>query len=113
MGFKQKGNFMRTEELTGFNVSLKNLGIAWAQFVRPDCLDGLTHRIKRNLVETINQAQMDNAVRVLALTASGRALCAGDDISGQNKHISDEPLMPPIPAGHDNEICTYKGLREQ
>ena len=104
---------MRTEELTGFNVSLKNLGIARVQFVRPDCLDGLTHRIKRNLVETMNQAQMDNAVRVLVLTGSGRALCAGDDISGQNKDISDEPLMPPMPAGHDNEICTYKDLRDQ
>ena len=104
---------MRTEELTGFNVSLKNLGIARVQFVRPDCLDGLTHRTDRNLVETINQAQMDNAVRVLVLTGSGRALCAGDDISGQNKHISNEPIMPPIPAGHDNEICTYEGLRDQ
>ena len=104
---------MRTEELTGFNVSLKNLGIARVQLVRADCLDGLTHRIKRNLVETINQAQMDNAVRVLVLTGSGRALCAGDDISGQNKLISDEPLMPPIPAGHDNEIYTYEGLRDQ
>ena len=104
---------MRTEELTGFNVSLKNLGIVRVQFVRPDRLDGLTHRIKRNLVETMNQAQMDNAVRVLVLTGSGRALCAGDDISGQNKHISDEPLMLPIPAGHDNEICTFEGLRDQ
>ena len=104
---------MRTEELTGFNVSLKNLGIARVQFVRPDRLDGLTHRIKRNLVETINQAQMVNAVRVLVLTASGRAFSAGDDISGQNRHISDEPLMPPIPAGHDNESCTYEGLRDQ
>ena len=104
---------MRTEELTGFNVSLKNLGIARVQFLRPDGFDGLTHRIKRNLVETMNQAQMDNAVRVLVLTGSGRALCAGDDISGQNKHISDEPLMPPIPAGHDNEICAYEGLRDQ
>ncbi len=104
---------MRTEELTGFNVSLKNPGIARVQFVRPDCLDGLTHRTDRNLVETINQAQMDNAVRVLVLTGSGRALCAVDDISGQNKHIVDEFLMPPIPAGHDNEICTYDGLRDQ
>tara|TARA_B100000575_G_C22630208_1_gene389752 strand:+ start:165 stop:479 length:315 start_codon:yes stop_codon:yes gene_type:complete len=104
---------MRTEELNGFNVSLKNLGIARIQFVRGDCLGGLTHRIKRNLVETINLAQMDNAVRVLVLTGSGRALCAGNDISGQNKDISDELIMPPIPAGHDNEICTHEGLRDQ
>ena len=102
---------MRIGEFTGFNVALKNPGIAWIQFSTPDRLNGLTHRIKRDLVETINQAQMDNAVRVLVFTGSGRAFCAGDDISGQNKHISGEPLMPPIPAGHDSEIGTYEGLR--
>ena len=102
---------MRTGEFTGFNVALKNPGIAWIQFNTPDRINGLTHRIKRDLVETINQAQMDNAVRVLVFTGSGRAFCAGDDISGQSQHISGEPLMPPIPAGHDNEIGTYEGLR--
>ena len=102
---------MRTGEFTGFSVTLRNPGIAWIQFNTPERLNGLTHRIKRDLVETINQAQMDNAVRVMVFTGSGRAFCAGDDISGQQKHISGEPLMPPIPAGHDNEIGTYEGLR--
>ena len=55
---------MRTGEFTGFNVALKSPGIAWIQFNTPDRLNGLTHRIKRDLVETINQAQMDNAVRL-------------------------------------------------
>ena len=102
---------MRTGEFTGFSVTLRNPGIAWSQFNTPERLNGLTHRIKRDLVETINQAQMDNAVRVMVFTGSGRAFCAGDDISGQKKPISGEPLMPPIPAGHDNEIGTYEGLR--
>ena len=102
---------MRAGEFTGFSVTLRNPGIAWIQFNTPERLNGLTHRIKRDLVETINQAQMDNAVRVMVFTGSGRAFCAGDDISGQKKPISGEPLMPPIPAGHDNEIGTYEGLR--
>ena len=102
---------MRTGEFTGFSVTLRNPGIAWIQFNTPERLNGLTHRIKRDLVETINQVQMDNAVRVMVFTGSGRAFCAGDDISGQKKPISGEPLMPPIPAGHDNEIGTYEGLR--
>ena len=102
---------MRTGEFTGFSVTLRNPGIAWIQFNTPERLNGLTHRIKRDLVETINQAQMDNAVRVMVFTGSGRAFCAGDDISGQKKPISGEPLMPSIPAGHDNEIGTYEGLR--
>ena len=102
---------MRTGEFTGFSLTLRNPGIAWIQFNTPDRLNGLTHGIKRDLVETINQAQMDNAVRVMVFTGSGRAFCAGDDISGQKKPIAGEPLMPPIPAGHDNEIGTYEGLR--
>lgn len=104
---------MRAEELTGFNVSLKNLGTARVKFVTSNCLDGLTHRTDRNLVETINQAQMDNAAHVLVVTGSGRALCAVDNISGQNTHIVDEFFMPPIPSEYDNEIRTYEGLRDQ
>jgi 2-(1,2-epoxy-1,2-dihydrophenyl)acetyl-CoA isomerase len=63
------------------------------------------------LIETILQAQMDNAVRVLVFTGTGRAFCAGDDISGQGKEIGGDPLVPPIPPGHDSEIGTYEGLR--
>ena len=74
-------------------------------------LNGLTQPIKRDLVETIVQAQMDHAVRVLVFTGRGRAFCAGDDISGQNKMIGGEALMPPIPPGHDTETGTYEGLR--
>lgn len=102
---------MREGDFTGFNVTLREPGIAWIQFNTPDRLNGLTHGIKRDLIETINQAQMDNAVRVLVFTGTGRAFCAGDDISGQNKEIPGEALMPPIPPGHDNEIGTYEGLR--
>jgi len=102
---------MREGGFTGFNVTLREPGIAWIQFNTPDRLIGLTHGIKRDLIETINQAQMDNAVRVLVFTGTGRAFCAGDDISGQNKEIPGEALMPPIPPGHDNEIGTYEGLR--
>ena len=52
---------------------------------------------------------MDNAVRVLVFTGSGRAFCAGDDISGQvahwrTTHAADSP-------GHDLIIGTYEGLR--
>ena len=102
---------MRVGRFTGFEVSLREPGIAWIQFNTPERLNGLTHAIKRDLIETITQAQMDNAVRVLVFTGSGRAFCAGDDISGQGKAIPGEPLMPPIPPGHDSDIGTYEGLR--
>ena len=102
---------MRTGAFTGFEVELRDPGIAWIQFNTPERLNGLTQPIKRDLVETIIQAQMDNAVRVLVFTGEGRAFCAGDDISGQRKPLGGEPLVPPIPPGHDSDIGTYEGLR--
>ena len=102
---------MRIGSFTGFEVSLREPGIAWIQFNTPERLNGLSHGIKRDLIETITQAQMDNSIRVLVFTGSGRAFCAGDDISGQGKAIPGEALMPPIPPGHDSDIGTYEGLR--
>ena len=102
---------MQTGAFTGFEVELREPGIAWIEFNTPERLNGLTQAIKRDLVETITQAQMDNKVRVLVFTGQGRAFCAGDDISGQGKAIGGEPLVPPIPPGHDSDIGTYEGLR--
>lgn len=102
---------MRIGSFTGFEVSVREPGIAWIQFNTPERLNGLSHGIKRDLIETITQAQMDNSIRVLVFTGSGRAFCAGDDISGQGKAIPGKPLMPPIPPGHDSDIGTYEGLR--
>ena len=102
---------MRTGAFTGFEVEIRDHGIAWIKFNTPERLNGLTQSIKRDLVETILQAQMDNAVRVLVFTGEGRAFCAGDDISGQSKPIGGAALVPSIPPGHDTEIGTYEGLR--
>ncbi len=71
---------MQTGNFTGFSVALRDPGIAWIQFNTPERLNGMTAGIKRDLIETVNQAQMDNQVRVLVFTGTGRAFSAGDDI---------------------------------
>jgi 2-(1,2-epoxy-1,2-dihydrophenyl)acetyl-CoA isomerase len=73
----------------------------------------MTHHMKRDLVETLLQAQMDDAVRVLVFTGSGRAFSAGDDITGRAP-TSDTgtALVPDIRRGHHNPIGTYNGLRQ-
>lgn len=102
---------MRLGSFYGFEVELRDPGIAWIRFNTPERLNGFNQAIKRDLIETISQAQMSNDVRVLVFTGEGRAFCAGDDISGQNKAIDGEPQVPPIPHGHDSPIGTYIGLR--
>src|SRR5262249_12721928 len=67
----------------GFEVALDEIGIAVITFNRPERLNGTTSHVKRDLVETLLQAQMDDAIRVVIFTGSGRAFCAGDDISGR------------------------------
>ncbi len=102
---------MDTGEFRGFNVTLRDPGIAWFQFSTPERLNGMTATIKRDLVEAVTQAQMDNGVRVVVFTGSGRAFCAGDDLKGYGAEIPGEALVPEISHGHDSGIGTYNGLR--
>ncbi|MBI2766704.1 MAG: enoyl-CoA hydratase/isomerase family protein [Chloroflexi bacterium] len=101
---------METGTFRGFEVAMHEPGIAVITFNQPERLNGTTQEAKRDLVETLAQAQMDDRVRVVVITGSGRAFCAGDDMSGRRPHEA-EGLVPPIPRGHENPIGTYEGLR--
>lgn len=95
----------------GFDVAVENPGIALITFNQPDRLNGMTATMKRDLLETITQIQMDDAVRVVVFTGSGRAFSAGDDISGKEDPNTEEGLVPDIFHGHHNHNGTYNGLR--
>jgi len=101
---------LQTGSFRGFDVGLRDPGVALITFNRPEKLNGLDQWIKRDLVETLIQAQMDDGVRVLLFTGSGRAFCAGDDISGRGRD-GGETIMPDIAGGHRDGIGTYNGLR--
>lgn len=102
---------MDTGNFRGFEVTVQDPGIAVVTFNQPERLNGFTQGAKRDLVETLLQAQMDDSVRVVVITGSGRAFCAGDDITGRRPPEGSAALVPPIPGGHNNEIGTYEGLR--
>ncbi len=102
---------MRTGNFRGFEVTLEDPGIALITLNQPDRLNGTTQPMKRDLVETMAQAQMDDGIRVVVITGSGRAFCAGDDMSGRRPSGEHESLMPDIPPGHGDPIGTYEGLR--
>ncbi len=101
---------MQTGSFRGFDVEVRDPGIVVITFNRPEKLNGLDQWIKRDLVETLVQAEMDDQVRVIVFAGSGRAFCAGDDISGKGRD-GGEVIMPDIPGGHRNAIGTYNGLR--
>src|SRR4249919_2521067 len=101
---------MQTGKFRGFEVTLHNPGIARITFNQPERLNGMTHHLKRDLVETLLQAQMDDVIRVVVFTGSGRAFSAGDDISGHPVSTTvTRALVPDIPPGHHNPSGTYNG----
>jgi 2-(1,2-epoxy-1,2-dihydrophenyl)acetyl-CoA isomerase len=96
---------------TGFELELLDPGIARFRFDQPERLNGMSAPMKRDLVEALLQAQLDNAVRVVLFTGSGRAFCAGDSLKDYVQGGAQTGLVPPIPPGHDTPIGTYDGLR--
>lgn len=102
---------METGNFRGFEVAVHDPGIAVITFNQPERLNGMTQPAKRDLVETLQQAQMDDGVRVVVITGSGRAFAAGDDITGRPVPGEGKALVPDIPRGHHNAIGTYEGLR--
>jgi len=97
-------------KLTGFELRIEEPGVVVCTFNEPERLNGMTHALKRDLVEVLIQCQMDDAVRVVLITGSGRAFSAGDDISGHARERKSA-LVPDIFRGHHNHIGTYEGLR--
>lgn len=96
----------------GFEVTVHDPGIALLTMNEPDRLNGMTQPMKRDMTEILLQCQMDDAVRVVVITGSGRAFSAGDDISGRGRTYADAPeLTPRLHAGHRTPIGTYDALR--
>jgi enoyl-CoA hydratase/carnithine racemase len=61
-------------------------GVIELRLNRPQRLNALTLALTRDLLAAVRHANQDDAVRVLLLTAEGRAFCAGKD--------RDDPATP-------------------
>ncbi len=57
-------------------------GVGTVTFDRPDKLNALNTVMLEELLAVLEQADADDAVRVLIVTGAGRAFCAGADLSG-------------------------------
>ena len=68
-------------EFRGFKVDIEDPGVVWITFNRPEKLNGFSSAIKRDMIEVLTQAQMDNNFRVIVFTDScGRR--AGTAVDG-------------------------------
>jgi 2-(1,2-epoxy-1,2-dihydrophenyl)acetyl-CoA isomerase len=96
----------------GFGVAMHDAGIALVTMNDPDHLNGQTPPMKRDLTEFFLRAQMDNTIRVVVLTGSGRAFSAGDDMTGRRRDWDErDKLAHSIPWDTSSAMGTYAGLR--
>jgi 2-(1,2-epoxy-1,2-dihydrophenyl)acetyl-CoA isomerase len=96
----------------GFEVATDGDGVTLITMNDPEHLNGTTQAMKRDLTEIFTRAQMDDDVRVVVITGSGRAFCAGDDMTGRARDWAGaEELMPSLAPGHRDAMGTYEGLR--
>jgi len=103
---------MDAGDYAGFSIAIHEPGIAVFTFNQPDRLNGMSVAMKRDLTEALLQAQLDDSVRVVVFTGSGRAFCAGDDLKAYGtEEGGGARRMPPIPRGHTEPITTYGALR--
>ena len=94
----------------GFSTTLEEPGILVVTFDRPETMNASTIGMKRDLVELLTRAQMDDAVRVLLFTGTGRGFWAGDDMKSYGADTAGA-VMGPIGAGHSTPLGTYDALR--
>ena len=96
----------------GFDIGLRDPGIAVITFNQPERLNGQTREIKRELIHTLLEIQYDDAVRVVVITGAGRAFSAGDDITDRTPNYGDAPVrVPDVDVGERGPIKSYGSLR--
>ena len=61
---------------------------------RPERLNALNARLRAEIVQVMQACQEDDDVRVVIITGTGRAFCAGDDV-----RASSDPGEPASPTG--------------
>ncbi len=72
---------------------LSDSGVLTIRMNRPDVLNSLNSDIVFAMIDALNEAASDDAVRAIVLTGNGRGFCAGADLAGGN-WPSEEGMSP-------------------
>lgn len=57
-------------------------GVSWITLNRPEAMNAVTWDQRERIIALLDAASADPAVRAVVITATGRAFCAGADLSG-------------------------------
>ena len=65
-------------------------GVLWITLNRPDKLNALTNTMITDLRVALEQASVDDQVRVVVLTGAGRGFCAGGDVESMANQLDSK-----------------------
>lgn len=71
-------------------------GVLWITLNRPNRLNALTNTMITDLRVALEQASVDDQVRVVVLTGAGRGFCAGGDVESMANQLDKKADAPPI-----------------
>ncbi len=93
---------MITGSYQGFDVEVTGGGVAVFTFARPERLNAMSFGCRRDLCELLGVVQLDDTVRVVLLTGSGRGFIAGVN----NRPTAAEPptLVSDLPPGDSARV---------
>jgi len=77
-----RGFLDHVDELTTIKVAMREPGILFITLSRPERLNAFDERMIREMRGVIWRSNFDESVRVIVITGTGRAFCAGRDING-------------------------------
>jgi 2-(1,2-epoxy-1,2-dihydrophenyl)acetyl-CoA isomerase len=94
--------------------------IRWLRLNRTEKLNALSPEIRRGLASALTEAEADDAVRCIVIVGTGRAFCAGGDVSGgmgsrtpeqtARRMFISAALINQIVAVHKPTIAAVNGL---
>ncbi len=95
--------------------SVDDDGIATLTLARPDALNAFDLTMARELEQAFLDAAADDDVRAIVVTGSGRAFCAGMDLSAEGNVFGLDESMRPTPEelrDHLTEAPYHDGVRD-
>jgi enoyl-CoA hydratase/carnithine racemase len=104
-----------TYEFETLAVTVDDDGIATLLLNRPDALNSFTVTMARELEEFFLSAAEDDTIRAIVVTGSGRAFCAGMDLSAVGNVFGLDETANPTPADlreHLTEEPFHSGVRD-